>query len=45
MKSAFHIAALLPSPKRDAGLRACERRDALMLQISKRNYFGTTTID
>ena len=45
MKSAFHIAALMPSPKRDAGLRACERRDALMFQISKRNYFGTTTID
>ena len=45
MTHSFHIAALLPSPKRDAGLRACERRDALMLQISKRNYFGTTTID
>ncbi|HOU64495.1 MAG TPA: hypothetical protein PK861_00495 [Thermomonas sp.] len=44
MTSVFHIAALLPSPKRDAGLRACERRDALQLR-SKRNYPGTTHID
>ena len=29
MTHAFHIAANLPSPKRDAGLRACEWRMAL----------------
>ena len=45
MTLAFHIDAYPTSPKRDARLRACERRDALMLQTSKRNYFGTTTID
>ena len=45
MTHSRHIASSIPSRKRDAGLRACERRDALMLQISKRNYFGTTTID
>ena len=44
MTHAFHIAAKHPSPSRDAGLRACERRDALPLP-GKRNYFGTTTID
>ncbi len=45
MTSAFHIAALLPSPKRDAGLRACERRDALLPASGKRHSSGTTTID
>jgi len=44
MTHSFHIAAPLPSPQRDAGLRACERRDALQPR-SKRNYSGTTTID
>ena len=45
MTHSFHIAALLPSPKRDAGLRACERRDALLPESGKRNYFGNTHID
>lgn len=44
MTSLFHIASQIVAPKRDAGLRACERRDALPLP-GKRNYFGTTTID
>ena len=44
MKPSFHIAADMPSPKRDAGLRACERRGALQLR-SLRNYHGTTSID
>ena len=44
MKRPFHIAADTSSPKRDAGLRACERRDALQLR-SMRNYLGTATID
>ena len=45
MTHSFHIAALLPSPKRDAGLRACERRDALLPKTGMRNYQGSTTID
>ena len=45
MTHSFHIAALLPSPKRDAGLRACERRDALLPESGKRNYQGSTHID
>jgi len=45
MNRAFHIAAPLSSPKRDAGLRACERREALPAAIGKRHYFGTTIID
>ena len=45
MKPARHIAIRTPSRKRDAGLRACERRDALLPESGKRNYFGTTTID
>ena len=45
MTHSFHIAALLPSPKRDAGLRACERRDALLPESGMRNYFGYTHID
>jgi len=45
MTHSFHIAALLPSPKRDAGLRACERRDALLPKTGMRNYQGSPTID
>ena len=45
MTHSFHTAALLPSPTRDAGLRACERRDALLPASGKRNYFGYTHID
>lgn len=44
MTHSFHIAALPTSLKRDAGLRACERRDA-QLRPDTRNYPGTTTID
>ena len=44
MKPAFHIAAQTPARKRDAGLRACEWRDALSLR-GMRNYFGSTSID
>jgi hypothetical protein len=44
MKPARHIAIQTPSRKRDASLRACERRDALSLR-GLRNYFGTTHID
>ena len=45
MKPSFHIAADMSSPRRDAGLRACERRDALLPESGKRNYFGNTHID
>ena len=45
MTHSFHIAALPTSLKRDASLRACERRDARLPGSDKRNYFGTTTID
>ena len=44
MTQSFHIAAPTPSRKRDAGLRACEWRDALSLR-GMRNYFGSTSID
>jgi len=44
MTSRFDIASQIVAHKRDAGLRACERRDALPLP-GMRNYFGTTTID
>jgi hypothetical protein len=44
MTHAFHIAADMSSPNRDAGLRACELRGALRLR-GKRNYFGSTSID
>jgi len=44
MTHSFHIAASTPSRKRDAGLRACEWRDALSLR-GMRNYFGSTSID
>ena len=44
MTHAFPIAANTPSPKRDAGLRACEWRDALSLR-GMRHYFGSTSID
>jgi hypothetical protein len=43
MTHAFHIAAKQPSPSRDAGLRACERRGALQ-PCGMRNH-GTTHID
>lgn len=50
MTHAFHIDAYLPSPKRDARLRACGvlievPRDALLPENSKRHSFGTTSID
>ncbi|MEF9978089.1 MAG: hypothetical protein RR969_03195 [Thermomonas sp.] len=44
MKPAFDIAIQTAAPKRDAGLRACERRDGFALR-DMRNYQGTTTID
>lgn len=43
MTHSFHLAALLPSPKRDAGLRARELRGMRLPAL--RNTFGTTTID
>lgn len=43
MTHAFPIAANMPSPKRDAGLRACELRGIHLPAL--RNTFGTTTID
>ena len=45
MTHAFHIDAYPSSPKRDARLRACERHDALLPESSKRNSYGTTSID
>jgi hypothetical protein len=45
MKTTFHIAADMPSPKRDAGLRACEWRVALPHAFGLRNYFGSNSID
>ncbi|GHC02967.1 hypothetical protein [Thermomonas carbonis] len=45
MKLAFDIAIQTAAPKRDAGLRACERRDALLPASGKRHYFGNTHID
>lgn len=45
MKRPFHIAADTSSPKRDAGLRACEWHGALPLAHGMRNYFGFTSID
>ncbi|HSD17445.1 MAG TPA: hypothetical protein VLC71_09335 [Thermomonas sp.] len=44
MKPAFDIAIQTPAPKRDAGLRACERRDAFA-PSDMRNYQGSTHID
>ena len=43
MTHAFPIAANTPSPKRDAGLRACGLRGIHLPAL--RNTFGTTTID
>lgn len=50
MTHAFHIDAYPSSPKRDARLHACRvlievPRIALPTMGSKRNSFGTTTID
>lgn len=45
MTHAFHIDAYPSLPKRDARLRACERHDALLPESSKRNSYGTTSID
>lgn len=45
MTFAFHIDAYPTSPKRDARLRAYERHGALLAMGSKRNSFGTTSID
>ena len=43
MTHAFPIAANTPSPKRDAGLRACELRGIHLPAL--RNTYGTTSID